>query len=247
MFRAKIKDDLFLEVPDNLAATYSGFEVMTTALVDESLRFGDVFLDIGANFGYFSVLAASIVGKAGRVYAVEASPEVLPLLSINTRRFGNVSIVPSAVGDRTGVTDFYVTDDFVNSGVARSPFIEKSRKITVPIGRLDDLLSQHEGFAGRVDFIKCDVQGDEFDVLSGMRSIISAQEHLKLVVEWAPAWMKSAGFNPNELPEFLMGLGFRELVVIDDYLKVKMSVAEMEEEFRSDRSGKRFCNLLAIK
>jgi FkbM family methyltransferase len=246
MFQATIKGDLHIQVPERLAKIYTDFEPLTTQTICETLKPGDVFLDIGANFGFFSVLAASLVGPAGQVYAVEASPRVLPVLSANTAAWTNVTIINAAAGDHTGVTEFHLTEDFVNSGIALSPFIGESTKVSVPIDRLDNLLSDAFGFEGRVDFVKCDVQGDEFAVLDGLRGTISANPSLRLIVEWAPAWMDNAGYDGRSVPEFLRGLGFQQIVVIDDYLRKRMTVAEMEEDFRRDTTGKRFCNVLAF-
>lgn len=247
MFRAKISDDLFLDVPEGLSKIYTNFEPCTSQTIRDHLRAGDIFLDIGANFGFFTVLAASIVGPSGRVHAVEASPEVLPILTGNTKAFPNVTIIPQAAGDRTGVTEFHMTEDFVNSGIAMSPFIAESKKISVPLDTLDNILGRDPDFTGRIDFIKCDVQGDELAVLEGLRKTIQSNAHLHLIVEWAPAWMNNAGFDAKSVPDVLKGLGFTEIVIVDDYLKTTMSVAEMEAEFLRDQSGKRFCNVLATK
>jgi FkbM family methyltransferase len=247
MFKARVSDDLHIDVPESLEKIYTGFEPCTTQLIVDELREGDVFLDIGANFGFFSVLAASIVGPSGKVYAVEASPSVLPVLHANTRAYPNIKVIESAAGDHTGTTEFFMTDDFVNSGVAQSPFIGKAEKVSVPIDTLDNLLRRETDFGGRLDFIKCDVQGDEVAVLEGLRQTIGLNDELQLIAEWAPAWMNNAGFDAAGFPAFIRDLGFRELVVVDDYLKTRMSVSEMEREFANDKSGKRFCNLLAVK
>lgn len=247
MFRARIRDDLFVSVPAALARIYTDFEVCTTETISRYVSAGAVFLDIGANFGFFSVLAADLVGPGGRVYAVEASPAVVPILRDNTRALPNVQIIESAAGNRTGETEFYLTDDFVNSGVSLSPFIPEARKVSVPIDTLDNLLAAMPGFNGQVDFVKCDVQGDEVAVLEGLRETIRRNAKLRLIVEWAPAWMNNAGYDARAFPDVLRGLGFTDIVVIDDYLRKRMSLAEMEEEFRRDQTGKRFCNVLASK
>jgi len=247
MFRARIKDELYVDVPDELERVFADFEPCTTALIAERVRPGDVVLDIGANFGFFSVLSAALAGERGRVFAVEASPSVLPILQANTQRFANVRIIHSAVGDRTGTTDFYLTEDFVNSGVSQSPFIVEAEKITVPIDTLDRLLGRQPEFDGRLDFIKCDVQGDEMAVLAGLHETIARNERVGLIAEWAPPWMRKAGYDPAVFPDFLRDLGFERIVVVDDYLKKQMTLEEMQEEFRRDTSGKRFCNVFASK
>lgn len=247
MFKAKIQNDLFVDVPESLQKIYTDFEPSTTQLISKTLKNGDVFIDIGANFGFFSILAASIVGKDGRVFSVEASPLVLPHLVRNTKDFEQIRILPSAVGNFTGTTEFYLTNDFVNSGIALSPFLGDAEKTHIPIDTLDNLLQKEASFNGRVDFMKCDVQGDEMAVLEGARKTIEMNKNLRMIVEWAPAWMLNAGFDAKIFPSFLQRLGFRKIFVVDDYLKKTMTLDEMEEEFRKDESGKRFCNLFASK
>jgi FkbM family methyltransferase len=248
MLKVEIEPNVFFEIPDNLQKIYTNFEPYTRKFIAEHLKPGEVFVDIGANFGFFSLLAAGLVGEpGGKVFAIEASPQVFPTLVSNTRAFGNIHNINSAAGDHAGVTDFYMTPDFVNSGVALSPFLQTAEKISIPIARLDDLLRQSPDFDGRVDFIKCDVQGDEVAVLNGARETIDANPGLRLIIEWAPAWMNNAGYDAQALPQFLRELGFREITVVDDYRQKPMTLAEMEDEFRNDTTGRRFCNLFAVR
>jgi FkbM family methyltransferase len=87
---------------------------------------GDVFLDIGANIGYFSVLAGRIVGPAGRVVSFEPHPEARSVLQQAVAAndlAGIIEIVPAAVADRTGVVPLFLTADSVLSTTdpSRSP------------------------------------------------------------------------------------------------------------------------------
>ena len=247
MIKSHIVDDLYFEIPQQLEKIYTRFEPLSTRVVCEHLRPGDTFLDIGANFGYFSLLAAHTVGPSGHVIAVEASPEVLPYLKKNLAAFSNTELVHAAVGKEKGITDFFLTEDFVNSGVSQSPFQQNSRKVSVSMDTIDNLLAAHGKRQDAVQFIKCDVQGDEMAVLEGARNSIEQARRLNLIIEWAPAWMKKAGYEPTEFPRFLQSFGFTSLVVVDDYLQQKMTVHDMEKEFEKDITGRRFCNVLASK
>lgn len=70
----------------------------------ERLKPGDVFVDVGANIGYFSLLASKLVGPGGRVVAIEASPEVFDLLrrNLELNKAHNVRAVNVAISDREG-------------------------------------------------------------------------------------------------------------------------------------------------
>ena len=245
--KIEISNQLFIEVPERLVKIYNAFEPLTTNYIKKYLRPGDTFLDVGANIGYFSTLASQLVGEAGHIFAVEASPEVIPMLHENTATLGNVSILNFAVGNRRGTTDFFMTEDYVNSGVSMTPFAQNTRKINVPIETLDHWYFELEPQSRRVDFIKCDVQGDEVAVLSGAKEMIESSKDLKMVIEWAPAWMRAAGYDPESFPEFIASLGFKKIVILDDWLQRVMTVSEMRSEFSRDTSTKRFCNIFALK
>jgi FkbM family methyltransferase len=243
----KINKDIELAVPVALQAIYTNFEPVTASIIHQTLAPGGLFIDIGANFGFFSLLASALLGEQGAVIAVEASPEVYPQFLKNIQGSKNISAFNVALGDREGVTNFFMTDDYVNSGVAQSPFLVGGREVQVPITTLGSLISTHPELIRSPSMIKLDVQGDEMYVLEGARDFIKGELGIKLIIEWAPAWMRNAGSDPELLPEYLAELGLTNLTVIDDWLGKTMSLGEMIDEFRKDQTGKRFCNLLAEK
>ena len=75
-----------------------------SAALREQLAAGATFVDIGANIGWFSLLAASVVGPAGRVIAIEPNPNNVALLqhSAKDNSFDNIEVLPVAIADRAG-------------------------------------------------------------------------------------------------------------------------------------------------
>jgi FkbM family methyltransferase len=141
---------------------------------------GDVFLDIGANIGYFSVLAGRIVGPAGRVVAFEPHPDARSVLQQAVAAndlAGIVEIVPVAVADRVGVVPLFLTADSVLS--TTDPFRSPARahydfpgSIDVPQVTVDEWLGAHAELVPRLRAIKIDVEGTEADVVRGMRATL---------------------------------------------------------------------------
>jgi FkbM family methyltransferase len=78
------------------------FEPNLTYFISSVLKPGDVFIDVGANIGYFTMLAAKCVGASGKVYAIEASPSTYDLLIANLRlnEVKNVEAINMAVTDK---------------------------------------------------------------------------------------------------------------------------------------------------
>ena len=108
--------------------------------------------------------------------------------------------------------------------------------------KLDDLIGDQS-----VDFIKVDVQGDEISILEGARKIIDREKNIKIIIEWAPGWIKNSCHDPFSLPEVLSNMGFKKIEIIDEYSAEIMEVERMMEILKKDNLGKRFCNIFASK
>jgi FkbM family methyltransferase len=143
---------------------------------------GGVFYDIGANVGFFSLLAAHLAGLSeGRVYAFDAAPDNAEAIRVNAalNRIPNVEVLGVAVSDRSGWGRLQVVDDQSWSKLAEygeHPFTE--RIIDVTMVSLDDLVSA--GSLPPPSVVKIDVEGAELAVLDGMRNTIA--EHQPVII-----------------------------------------------------------------
>jgi FkbM family methyltransferase len=130
-----------------------------TTLID-SLRPGDVFVDVGANCGLFTVHAAHKVGPTGRVVAIEPLPIMLDRLRFNIAANGyrNVSVVPSAVGDEPGSLTIHICERQHGQSSAIAP-IENGVPITVGVDTLAAVITAQR--LEKVDALKIDIEGFE--------------------------------------------------------------------------------------
>jgi hypothetical protein len=156
-----------------------------------------VFVDVGANFGYFSVLAANLISNrgSGRVFAFEPNPKLAELLCRNVEI--NWSIAPvtfhqAAVADAAGEVPLYVPKGHGANASLSAPDDVESIAVTVPAVRLDDALPGDLA----IDFMKIDVEGHELSVLRGARAVISRSPNLQLIMEWSRKQMLQAGIDP---------------------------------------------------
>src|SRR5262249_21386484 len=78
---------------------FSAYEPYVGRAMKIHLRAGDTFWDIGANIGWFSLLASKIVGSDGKVFSFEPSPDVFNLLSANTRGLNSIRVIQCGVGN----------------------------------------------------------------------------------------------------------------------------------------------------
>jgi FkbM family methyltransferase len=126
----------------------------------------NVIYDIGANVGIYSVLACRTVGINGRVFAFEPSTANLSYLNSNIRanRFSNCEVIPQAVSDTDGIVQFES-----GSGSCLGK-ISSDGPIRVPSISLDSFVASGKPLP---DVMKIDVEGAEYEVLTGAREVIS--------------------------------------------------------------------------
>ena len=159
---------------------------------------GGVFVDVGANVGFHTVLASRLVGPTGRVMAVEPAPWTLELLRANVWRSGaRVTVLPVAAAAAHGTTHLAVDADH-RSG-ARSA---ESGGVEVETAPLDDLLPDL-----KADVLKVDVEGAEPLVLRGAAALIERSPGLVAVVEFRDEPHLS-GESPAEVLAYYESLGF---------------------------------------
>ena len=133
--------------------------------------------DVGANLGIMSVLAASRVGGAGAVYALEADPAYADRIFRSSQRLSGayqpVNVLCAAIADRTGILEFAVAKQGHARnkllGLADENFEVEARKM-VPSIRGDELLQTWRA----PDFVKMDVEGAELQALEGSRTILES-------------------------------------------------------------------------
>ena len=133
------------------------------------LRAGMTFVDVGANIGTYSMLAASLVGAEGRVLSFEPNSENCRLVLLGARKngFRNIRLFPVALGKEAGHV-LFVTHIGSNGGLmsAAEGSLTNPSCVVVPTMCLDDMV------CGPVDFIKIDVEGAEGLVVQGAMALI---------------------------------------------------------------------------
>jgi FkbM family methyltransferase len=143
------------------------YEPHLTRVFERYCAPGMTVVDVGANLGYYSLLASRLVGTSGRVIALEPNSENCRLLLSSLRLNGstNVELLPVAADVATGWA-YYSTHVGSNGGLIDAGDLLTHPGVVVPTFRLDELVS------GRVDFLKMDVEGAEGRVMRGATGLI---------------------------------------------------------------------------
>jgi FkbM family methyltransferase len=180
-------DRLMLEVvPSDVIgkpiARFGVYEFAVSKLVREYLKPGDVFVDVGANIGYYTVIAAGIVGPSGLVYAFEPSSKVRARLERNVTLNGlsQVTIRPEAVSSRTGIVRLVEPQNTNNDGLAYVDSSGGGAGTEVPSVRLDELIELRERAPA---LIKVDVEGGEPEVYRGASALLDQAEAPSILFE----------------------------------------------------------------
>jgi FkbM family methyltransferase len=198
------------------------WEPAVTQCISKSLNNGDIFIDIGANIGYDTLLAASCVGAGGKVYAIEASPSIYARLlqNIAMNRSSNIVPINVAVTDRPMRVPVYLHDD---ENIGASTILESvaSRRTTTVEAQVDgkplaDIIPIADVLNARL--IKIDVEGAEWLVVQGFQELIPQfSPRTEILIEVNAAALKEAGTSVREFLALFESAGFRPFFVPNNY------------------------------
>ncbi len=191
------------------------YELETQRLLRRLLRPGDVFLDVGANIGMLSLLAARCVGPQGRVHAVEPNPQVAARLraSLERNAIENVELHECGLSDRVEELALRVWAHHTGQGTfaqrTNSGLAPLTAEHRVRVVRGDELLSdRRDGRELAPGVIKIDVEGFECRVLRGLERTLT-RHRPALIIEAIAEQLAWAGTSLEELFDFLHAHDYR--------------------------------------
>lgn len=186
------------------------YEPETITILEEVLEPGDTFVDLGANEGYFSVLASRLVGH-GRVFAIEPQQRCWPVIMQNLveNDCANVTLVPYGVSREAGSFEMVMAPP-TNTGA--SSFVASKRatlwpRQTVHVLPLDEIFERFG--IDEVALIKIDIEGYELEALESASEVLGSGRIAKLLVEIHPKQLAALGRDPSEVERLLTGFGYR--------------------------------------
>lgn len=173
-----------------------------------ALRPADTFVDVGAQIGYTSALAASFIGPAGRVIMFEPDPRALDRLRHSLSRVApgapRFTLVAMAAAGAAGTVEFRIEPTLGHSRIGGRD--TGAGTIRVPAVRLDDALDSHG--VDRARIIKIDVEGGEVEALRGLEDRLARRAFDFVLVEKNLALLRPAGYRSAQLHALLARHGY---------------------------------------
>jgi FkbM family methyltransferase len=189
------------------------WEPNLTNWISQRLAPGDVFVDVGANIGYHTLLASMLVGDTGKVVSIEAFPAIFSLLEehLALNHVRNVRAVNCAAWDGDGLVTFYTgLDDLPVTTTAMPQWAAEwhlENELKVGARPLSSILQADEIKAARL--IKIDVEGAEWHVLAGMEPLMSAcSDDLEIILEVTPSISETEGKTSEDILDFFAAWKF---------------------------------------
>lgn len=224
------------------------YERFETELFRQSVKEGMTVVDLGANIGYFTVIAGKLVGSKGRIYSYEPEPDNNRRLrqNIEVNHVSHAQAIDVALSDKSGRQEFYITEE--NRGThSLSDNRGTGKSIMVETDTLDASLSKFGSPV--VDVMKMDIEGAEALALAGMKETIRRSSSLVMFVEFFPHGLLRFGKQPVQFLRDLEGLGF-SLSVIDESKKITVHLPPADfdkfvESFPDNKPLEK--NLYAVK
>lgn len=185
------------------------YEAAELRYVEKSIKAGDVFIDIGANIGLYTLHASAWVGSGGKVIAFEPLPQNFNSLknNVSLNKGENITLENLAVGEKNGKIEIYYNDIEANSGMASAYLSEYSGSDKMDVVSLDKYFHQHP--VKKIDFIKIDIEGGEYKALLGMKSTLSNYSPT-LLIELNEEVLSKTPHRDQDIIDLLNGLGYHK-------------------------------------
>ena len=257
------KSDLDLSRQIQMLGTYST-ESFERKVLEKYLKKDQIMLDIGANIGFYSLFARSIIGEKGMVYSFEALKENTEMIqmSIVENSFENINVINAGISNKVGKGFLHVSP-YYNSEHSLFNYHYSSgktngNKIQINLNTVDNFL-QNKVNDLNIDIIKMDIEGSESNALEGMTDTLNYNDNIVLVTEFWPQGFKNSNNKSKEFLEKLNSVGFQinhidenkekvYPVTVNEMLKMEQQRQKNPiESSKEIQSGGWYTNLLCIK
>jgi FkbM family methyltransferase len=240
---------IHLDSPDAMSLSVFGryYEEYEISLFEQEIENGSVVLDLGANIGLYTLIAAK---SASQVFAFEPDPKSFSNLkkNIEANNAMNVHLVNKAVRNKTGKDPFCSYSKYPldrgNLHIVTEHEKMNQNFIVVETISLDEFFRNK---SKKIDVIKMDIEGLEFEALEGMKELLSSNKKVKLFMEFNPYTLNRRGVNMGSFVNLIFEMFSNVYHVDEDNKTMKRIDKQWLIDFAQKKEDGHFTNLLAIK
>ncbi|HGE72005.1 TPA: FkbM family methyltransferase [Candidatus Poribacteria bacterium] len=206
------------------------YEHQIVRLIKKYLKKGDTFIDVGANIGFISAVAAGCVGQTGQIHSFEPVPSYFSRLKqmADMNKGFNIIVNSYALGEHEGSSNIDVRG---NANIGWNTMVQgfmsnKEYSLEVKVIRLDDYIINNK--LSKIKMIKIDVEGYEFFVLKGLNKLFDSTSYRPLILcEIAPKAYQILGLEIKDLFLYMEGYSYQPFSVINTNRRI--SYKELQE------------------
>lgn len=183
---------------------YEDFELN---FISENVKDGDVFVDIGANFGLYSVFCSKLVGVKGKVISFEPFSKNFKVLAENVKlnNIENIQLERLAVADKNSIINLFYDKNEKNLGMVSSYYFKNEEPEKVSTISLDIYLSNNK--IDSLKYVKIDIEGGEYLALIGMVNTLKKFKPI-VQIEINDAILVKTDYNSFDIERFFNEIGF---------------------------------------
>ena len=190
---------------------YGSYEAENTNVLIDLLegKLDSVFVDVGANFGWYTCILSKLAGESGAVYAIEPDADNIDLLNRNIAKneLNNVIVFPYGVSNVESELRLHkapITNPGMHSFVTKSHTPARTDDQLVKVKTLDQLLAD---VPGRITLMKMDIEGFEVNALQGAKKTLERCD--SLLIEYSPGFLKAGGQSPADFFKYIVSAGLQ--------------------------------------
>ncbi len=186
------------------------YESGMVQVIKTYLKPGNIFVDLGANEGYFTVIGSQLVEQAGKVIAIEPQSRLQPIIrkNLSLNNCENVTILQVLVSDSSTMANLYISTD-MNTG---STSLVKTSRFSLPKEELQALtladVFQQQGIT-TCDLLKVDIEGYEYEAILGSKELFTSHRVKAIALELHPYHLAKRGLSEKDIVDFLGSCGYR--------------------------------------
>jgi len=186
------------------------YEPEVTTAIREILQENDVFIDLGGNEGFFSIIASRKVGSGGKVFCIEPQERLWQIILKNliNNRCSNIQLIPVAIGMENRDVELVLTPS-INTGSSKinkhsRAFFWKRQK--VPMFQLDAIIDLYK--IGKIKLLKIDIEGYELFAMKSATNALKKGLISNIIIELHPEELKALNQSVEDVHNFLLEMGY---------------------------------------